>query len=344
LEEIQKRKQKQITLIILLIGLTIFIALLSISLGSVNIEMREVLKIIAGSDNVDKTQASIVLNIRLPRVLATIIGGACLAVSGLLLQIFFKNPIVEPYILGISSGASLFVGLVILGGYSFGIVSMSPMGLFLGAFMGAMLVMVIVVLAARKVKSITTLLIIGMMAGFICNAMTGLLTAFADKEQLQGFVMWTLGSFSGFSWSQVKFLYLVGLPMIILSYGLSKPLNAMLFGENYAISMGLSIRRFRMLVIVIASILTAAITAFAGPISFVGLAVPHMVRMSFGTSDNRVLIPGVIFAGALMTGICDLLARMLLAPIELSLSVLTSVIGAPIVVYLLLKKKKGDEI
>lgn len=339
MDEIIPKKRKQLCVIVLLIILTAFISVLSISVGSVNISFLNVIKIIFGAHVDDAVFTSIVFNIRLPRLLAAIIGGAGLSVSGLLLQIFFRNPIVEPYILGISSGSSLFVGLVIMGGYTFGLSSVSPMLLFTGAFIGAMLVMAVVCFASKKVKSITTLLIVGIMAGFICSAGTSILTSFADKEQIAGFVMWTLGSFSGFSWEQVKYLYILLGPILVLTFFISKPLNAMLFGENYAISMGLNIKRFRIIIIVISSILAAGITAFAGPISFVGLAVPHMVRIIFRSSDNRVLIPAVIVSGALMTSVCDLAARMLLSPIELPLSAITSIIGAPIVVYLLLTKR-----
>ncbi len=339
MKEMAKRKCGYALMITIITAMTVFICILGISIGSVNISFAKVVKILLGMDVGNPVFTSIVMDIRLPRVLATIIGGACLSVSGLLLQIFFRNPIVEPYVLGISSGASLFVGLVILGGYTFGFNNASPMVLFLGAFMGAMLIMAVVVLAAKKVKNVTTLLIIGIMAGFICSAMTSILTSFADKEQIAGYVMWTLGSFSGISWEQVKYLYFLAGPFVLLSFFLSKPLNALLFGENYAISMGVNIKRFRVVIIIISSILTAGITAFAGPISFVGLAVPHMVRIIFKTSDNRILIPGVIVAGAFMTALCDFGARMLLSPIELPLSAITSLIGAPIVVYLLLRKK-----
>jgi len=342
MDQKKQRRNRQIFLIVLLLALIIIVSLISISVGSVNISLKNVVGILMGWDIGNNTFKSIVMDIRLPRVLATVIGGACLAVSGLLLQIFFRNPIVEPYVLGISSGASLFVGLVVLGGYTFGVKHVTPMFLFGGAFIGAMIVMLAVVFAAKKVKNITTLLIIGMMAGFICSALTSMLTAFADKESLHGFIMWTMGSFSGFSWLQDKYLYILGVPFILLSFLLSKPLNAMLFGENYALSMGLSIKTFRMIIILIASVLTATITAFAGPIAFVGLAVPHMVRITFGTSDNRILIPGVIISGALMTGVCDLGARMLLAPTELPLGAITSLFGAPIVIYLLLRK--GDDL
>lgn len=341
MELIKSKQNKKLLLISLLLLLTILTFLFNISVGSVNICIQDVVRIFTGGVIQNNTYRNIVMNIRLPRALATVIGGACLAVSGLLLQIFFRNPIVEPYVLGISSGATLFVGLTVLGGYTFGAKHITPMFLFGGAFLGAMTVMLVVVFAAKKVKSITTLLIIGMMAGFICSAITSILTAFADKEKIHGYLMWTMGSFSGFSWLQTKYLYLIAIPFIILSFILSKPLNAMLFGEKYAISMGLSIKKFRMIIILIASVLTATVTAFSGPISFVGLAVPHMVRIIFGTSDNRVLIPGVIISGALMTEMCDLGARMLLAPVELPLSAITSLIGAPIVVYLLLRKGNG---
>ncbi len=339
MEERMGKKSRQRMMITLLMGLTLFVGVLSISVGSVNIGMLNVVKIMLGMDVGNPVYSSIVLDIRFPRLLAAVIGGAALSVSGLLLQIFFRNPIVEPYVLGISSGASLFVGVAIMGGYRFGLSGIGPLYLFLGAFAGAMLVMIAVCCAAKKVHHITTLLIIGVMAGFICSAGTSMLTSFADKEQIANYVTWTLGSFSGFSWMQVKFLFFLNAPILIAVFLLSKPLNAMLFGENYALSMGLNIKRFRMAIIVIASILTAGITAFAGPISFIGLAVPHIVRILFHSSDNRVLIPAVIVLGALMTAVCDFCARMLLSPIELPLSAITSLIGAPIVIYLLVTKR-----
>jgi iron complex transport system permease protein len=341
MEVIARKKHKQFLLIMLLIILTGFVGMLSISVGSVNISFANTFKILLGTDIGNKISESIILNIRLPRFLGAVIGGASLSVSGLLLQIFFKNPIVEPYVLGISSGSSLFVGLVVMGGYTFGLGSINPMMLFVGAFIGAMLIMAVVCLAAKKVKNVTTLLIIGIMAGFLCSAGTSILIAFADKEQIANFVTWTLGSFSGFAWLQVKYLLSMVVPVLIITLLMSKPLNAMLFGENYATTMGLNTKRFRIVIVVLASILTAGITAFAGPISFVGLAVPHMVRIIFRTSDNRVLIPAVIIAGALLTAICDFGARMLLSPIELPLSAITALIGAPIVVYLLMTKRSA---
>lgn len=335
--QLKKKSAQYFTLSVLLI-ITIFVFLTNIAKGSVNISLSDVVRVIFGQEVGDNSYHSIVMNIRFPRALSATIGGACLALSGLFLQIFFKNPIVEPYVLGISSGATLFVGLVTLGGISFGIRTLSPMFLFFGAFVGAMIVMLIVIFFARKVKSITTLLIVGVMTGFLCNAATSILTAFADQEQLQGFTMWALGSFSGFSWTQVKVLYLIALPLIIISFFLCKPLNALLFGEKYATSMGLSVKKFQIIIIFFASVLTAVVTAFAGPISFIGLAVPHIMRIILKTTDNRVLIPAVVIGGALMTSLCDLVARQLLSPIELPLGAITSFIGAPIVVFLMLRK------
>lgn len=326
-----------------LLACAVLVFLLNIAMGSVSIPLREVVSSLFGLDGVDDVNMAIIMNIRLPRTLATVVGGASLAVAGVLLQVFFSNPIVEPYVLGISSGSSLFVGLVILGGFRFGMKSLSPMGMVLGAFLGAMLVMLTVIFAARKVKSITTLLIIGLMAGFVCSAITSMLSAFADKEKIAGFYMWTMGSFAGITWTQVKLLYFIGVPFLLAAFLMSKPLNSMMIGEKYAQSMGVGIRRFRILIVLISSILTALVTAFAGPISFVGLAVPHIVRMVFKTSNNRIILPAVCICGALMTSLCDLGTRMIMNPVELPLSCMTSIIGAPLVVFLLLKQK-GNEL
>jgi len=329
---------------IFLIGIILLVSvfLLNISLGSSSISLGDVIGAFTNSEKTSKIIKSIVINIRLPRTLATVIGGACLATAGVLLQIFFSNPIVEPYILGVSSGSSLFVALVMLAGLKFGLRSISSIGMFIGSFIGAMVIMSLVIFASQKVRSITTLLIIGMMFGYVCGAITSLLSAFADKERLANFTLWTMGSFSGFLWRDVKILYIVGIPFLIIAFLLSKPLNTMLLGEKYAESMGISIRPFRFLLIFISGILTAVVTAFAGPISFVGLAVPHIARIAFRTSDNRIIIPAACCFGAVMTGICDLGARMLLAPIEIPLGAITSLIGAPLLVFLLLNKKRNE--
>lgn len=337
---VKRRSGRYLLLLLLAVGV-VLVFTLNIALGSVEIPFREVWKILLGREGYDQVQASIVMKIRLPRALATVAGGICLSVSGLLLQIFFSNPIVEPYVLGISSGAMMFVGFVILGGYAVGITVSSPMAMFWGALGGAMLVMLVVVFAARKVKSIVTLLVIGMMAGYLCSAVTSILTAFADNEAIAHYTLWTMGSFSGFTWQQVRILWVVTGIFMLAAFLMSKPLNALLLGERYAQSMGVGIKAFRMGIVVIASVLTAVLTAFAGPISFVGLAVPHIARILFGTSDNRILIPASLLAGALMTGVCDLGARLIFAPHEIPLGAITSIVGAPLVVYLLMRRNNG---
>lgn len=306
----------------------------NIAVGSVNIPIRDVLKAFGAADKT--VYDKIITDIRLPRALAAISGGAALAVSGILLQIFFSNPIVEPYVLGISSGASLFTGMVLLVGYRFGMVTLSSWGMFAGAFVGALVISFIVVIASQHIKNISTLLIIGMMFGYVCSAAISIMTSFADKERLASFVIWTMGSYSGFRWDQVRLMYVIIIPLLFFAFALSKPLNIMLLGEDYARSMGIAIKPFRALIIGVSSLLCAAVTAFAGPISFIGLAVPHIVRLMFGTSNNRIIIPASCMYGAVMSGICDLAARMILPPYELPLGAMTSVIGAPILIFLLL--------
>jgi iron complex transport system permease protein len=336
------KKERNSTLFVLG-GILLFIVfILNVGLGSVKINVDEIFQILVSDSDVNKSHASIIMNIRLPRTMATLLGGACLATSGLLLQIFFGNPIVEPFILGISSGSNLFVGLVMLGGVTFGMGTINSMGMFIGSFIGAMLVMIAVIFASQKVKNITTLLVVGLMFGYICSSITSVLTALANHEKISKFTMWTMGSFSGFRWADIKLLYIMGLPFLLLAFFMSKPLNSMLLGEKYAQSMGISINKFRFLMVLVSSVLTAVVTAFAGPVSFIGLAVPHIVRISFKTSNNRVIIPAVCIYGAIMAGLCDLISRIILAPTEIPIGAITSIIGAPMVVFLLVRKKGSE--
>lgn len=339
MENLQKTKSKYIILLISLVVLCFFVFSFCIGFGSVKINLKEVMDILLSRGMVESSNRDIVMDIRLPRALGALVGGASLALSGLLLQIFFKNPIVEPYVLGISSGSILFVALIMLGGFTLGFESFSPFVLFLGAFVGSLLVMILVVAFAMKVKSVVTLLVIGLMVGYICSAITSVLVAFADKEQLQGFTMWKMGSFSAFTWNNIGTLAMVATPVLISSFFIVKPLNALLMGEEYAKSMGVGIKKFRIIIILISSILTSIVTAFAGPIAFIGLAVPHISRLIFKTSDNRVLIPGTILMGGIVTSLCDLMSRTLFSPVELPISAVTSFIGAPIVIYLILKRR-----
>jgi iron complex transport system permease protein len=256
-----------------------------------------------------------------------------------LLQTFFANPIVDSYVLGVSSGSTLVVGFVMLGGYAFGFRRLSPAALVSGAFLGAVLVMAVILFAARRVKSIVTLLIIGLMCGYLCSAGTGILSAFAEKEQIARFSIWAMGNFSGITWPQLRVLYAFTLPLAAAAFLLGKPLNALNMGENYAISMGINVRRMRGLIILISSLLTASVTAFAGPVSFIGLAVPHICRVLFRTQDARILTPGVALGGALMASLCDFVARTVVSPVELPLGSVTALAGAPLVVWLLSRRR-----
>lgn len=318
--------------------LTTVLMVLNIGVGSVYFSPEKIWKTIMQHQSVS-TMDAIVWKIRIPRAIAAVLGGAYLAVSGLLLQVYFRNPIVGPFILGISSGATVMVSFVMLTTLTVGMTVLSPFMTTVAAFAGAYGVMLIVVAVASRVKSGVTLLIVGLMMGYLCGAVTSILTALAEKEKIKGFVLWQLGSFSGFKWSEIAVLLVCGGLVLALIYLLSKPLNAFLLGEEYAASMGVNIRRFRILILLCACALAGMITSVAGPVAFVGLAVPHMARLGFGTSDNRILIPGACLMGALVTSLCDLIARMLLSPVELPLSAITAFFGAPIVIGLLMKRR-----
>lgn len=318
--------------------ITVF--LLNVGLGSADIEIKTIADIILGKTAGNDTFTLIIKKVRLPRAYATIVGGAAISVSGLLLQTFFMNPIVEPYILGVTSGSSLFIALVFLGGFTMGMPYVTPYMLFAGSFTGAMLVMCFIMFTAKKTKNILTLLIVGMMAGYICSSATSILAAFAEREAIANFSMWTMGSFAGFTMGNVEILFLLVAPFLFLSFLLSKQLNALGMGERYAESMGVNVRRIRYLIILFSSVLTAAVTAFAGPVSFIGLAVPHICRIIFYTSDAKILIPASVLGGGLMLGFCDLVARNIMSPVELPLGAITALIGAPVVVYLLASRSE----
>ncbi len=283
-------------------------------------------------------ESFIVWNIRLPRALATIFGGGYLAVSGLLLQVYFRNPVVGPYILGISSGASLMVSLVMLTSVALHLTVLIPYVTTLAAVAGAYGVMALVVAMAARVRNGLTLLVVGLMMGYLCHSVTSVLTALAGKEQVKGFVLWQLGSFSGFRWIEIELLLVVGGLLMTVIFLLAKPLNGLLLGEEYGRSMGIPIRACRLLILLAGCGLAGMVTAMAGPVAFIGLAVPHMARLLLASSDNRLLVPATFLLGALVTSGCDYVARSLLAPVELPLSAITALIGAPVVISLLMKK------
>jgi len=313
---------------------------INMTTGSMNISLSDFFNIIF-KDSTGTIEEFIVWKIRIPRALASILGGAYLAVAGLLLQVFFRNPIVGPFILGISSGATLAVSLVMLTALGLGMPRLNPVLVTLAAFIGAGGAMLIIVSIASKVKSGVTLLIAGLMIGYLCHAVTSIIIAFAEAEKVKGFTLWQLGSFSGFKGTELGIMIIAGGILLVFAFGLSKPLNAFLLGEEYAFSMGVNIKLFRLLILLCSCGLAGLVTSFAGPVAFIGLAVPHMTRLIFATSDNRILIPGAVLLGGAITCFCDLIARSLFAPVELPISALTSFFGAPIVISLLLKRNSS---
>lgn len=319
--------------------LLLFVAtfMMSIGLGSVKLSPGQVWRAMINPSSPAEPQMLIIQKIRFPRVCGAFLCGAALGVAGLLLQVFFRNPIVDSFILGISSGASLMVGLVMLAGLVIGSGSINSFTVFSAAFGGSVLVMFLVMLIAGKIEGQVTLLIVGMMIGYLCSAVNSILVAFSRKEQISNFVFWSLGSFAGFRQEQIFLLTVIVIPFLSLAFFISKPLNGLLLGETYARSMGVNVKNCRLMIILISSILSGAVTAFAGPVSFIGMAVPHIARLLFRSSDNRYLIPASVIIGAIVAGLCDLAARVISPPVELPLTAMTSFFGAPIIIYLLLK-------
>lgn len=285
-------------------------------------------------------EGGIVWGIRLPRVLAAAILGGALSVSGFLLQTFFANPIAGPFVLGISSGAKLTVALVLVTFLSRGVV-ISSMAMVAGAFAGSMISMGFVLLMSRRVRNMSMLVVCGIMIGNICSAVTDFVVTFSDDSNIVNLHNWSLGSFSGTSWENVGLMaWVVGIALV-LTFLLSKPIGAYQMGEVYAQNMGVNIKRFRAELILLSSLLSACVTAFAGPISFVGIAVPHLVKGLFRTAKPLIIIPGCFLGGAAFCLFCDLIARTAFAPRDMSISSVTAVFGAPVVLYLMASRRGG---
>ncbi|MGN0980785.1 MAG: FecCD family ABC transporter permease [Candidatus Avoscillospira sp.] len=322
---------------LLLAALLVVFLVWNICAGSVSMSLGELMRILAGQEK-GGTNSNIVWNIRLPRILAAILLGGALSVSGFLLQTFFANPIAGPFVLGISSGAKLAVSLAMIFLLSRGLTAGSLV-LILAAFLGAMLSMGFILLISQKVKKMSMLVICGVMIGYICSAVTDFVVTFADDSNIVNLHNWSLGSFSGMSWSNVKVMFLVVTATLILTFLLSKPIGAYQMGEVYAQNMGVNIPLFRVLLILLSSVLSACVTAFAGPISFVGIAVPHLIKSLFKTAKPILIIPACFLGGAVFCLFCDLIARTVFAPTELSISTITAVFGAPVVIYMMIRQK-----
>lgn len=316
----------------------------NISLGSVYIPIKQIIASLFNGEVEKESWKSIVLNYRLPKAITAIIVGSGLSISGLLMQTLFRNPLAGPFVLGISSGASLGVAILILGasflganitGYAF-----SNFGLAIAASLGAFLVLSAVMIAALKVRNTMSILIIGLMFGSLTSAVISILAYFSSASQLQQYMFWSFGSLGNLSWNEIMALlivFLIGISFVIF---IIKPLNSLLLGENYAKSMGVNVKRTRNFVLIATSLLTGVITAFSGPIAFIGLAVPHLTKLLFNTSNHRILLPAVAISGAIIMLICDSIAQLPTSEYTLPINAITSLFGAPIIIWLLVRKRK----
>ncbi len=328
----------------LLIIVLIICFVINISLGSVSISFSEIIDsfLVKPSDYTSKEY--IIQNYRLPKAITAMLVGSGLGISGLLMQTLFRNPLAGPFVLGISSGASLGVAIIILGAGIFGgwfsTVMLSKWSIIIAASLGSFLVLLSVMVVSSKIRDTMAILIIGLMFGSITAAVVSVLSYFSSAEQLQQYIFWGFGSLGNLSWNELLIffiIYILGLFLSILSI---KALNSLLLGENYAQSLGLNIRKSRFLIIIATSLLAGTITAFAGPIAFIGLAIPHITRQVFNTSNHKVLLPAVLIFGAIIMLICDSIAQLPTSDFVLPINAITSLFGAPIVIWLLVRKRK----
>lgn len=333
------KRKRCVAAFAVLIVLTLFFFLLNICIGSVGIPFTDIPKLIIEGEKGDATYREILMEIRMPRAFGTVILGGALALSGYLLQTFFHNPIASPFTLGISSGAKLIVALtmVVSLGYA---VQLSSWMLIMAAFAGSMLCMGFVLLTARVIDQMSMLIVSGVMIGYICSAVTDFIVTFADDANIVNLHNWSQGSFSGISWENVTVMAVVVLTTSLGVFLLSKQISAYEMGEAYAKNMGLNVPVFRMMLVLLSSILSASVTAFAGPVSFVGIAVPHLVKSFFRTARPILMIPACFLGGGVFCLFCDLLARTIFAPVELSISTVTAIWGAPVVIYIMIHQKK----
>src|SRR5574344_620703 len=343
--------KRHTSLLMAMIAASIFLFfLLNLLIGSVDIPLSSVVNILLGGEEQSVVWQNIVLKPRVPQALTALVAGAGLSISGLQMQTVFRNPLAGPSVLGISSGASLGVAFAVLISGSIGGVALSNMGYFgemaltISATIGAFAVMAIIVYVSQKVRGNVTLLIIGVMIGYVANAIIGVLKYFSVEEDIRAYVIWGLGSFSRVSGNQMILFVVIMSILIPLSMLLIKTLNLMLLGEGYARNLGLNIKRSRFYVISCSGVLVAIVTAYCGPIVFLGLAVPHLCRAIFQTSDHRILMPASAIAGASLALICNLIARMPGFEGVLPVNSVTALVGAPVIVSILFKRRKSEVI
>lgn len=330
------RKMRYMAAFILLgVGVLVFL-ILNCCIGSVKIPMADIISAVKGNEI---ENSRILWDIRLPRAFAAMILGGALALAGYLLQSFFHNPIAGPFVLGISSGAKMVVAIVMV--FLMGqAVRVSSAVLIIAAFIGAMISMGFVLLMSKRVNNMSMLVVSGVMIGYICSAITEFIVTFANDADIVNLHNWSRGSFSGMTWNQVAVMAVVIAVTSIAVFMLAKPLSAYELGEAYARNMGVNVRLLRVMLVILSSLLSACIVAFAGPISFVGIAAPHLVKSLLKTTKPILMIPACFLGGSLFCMFCDLLARILLAPTELSISTVTAVFGAPVVLWVMIRRNK----
>ena len=316
----------------------------NISIGSVTIPFQDVYSSLTGGQASKSTWQYIIINYRLPKAITAILVGMGLSTSGLLMQTLFRNPLAGPYVLGLSSGASLGVAFVILGAGLLppflSSILLSSYGIVLASTLGCSLVLIAVLIVSKQLKDTMAILIVGLMFGSFTNAIVSTLTFFSTADQLQKFTFWSMGSLGNLSWQSIVILSIAIFIGLVLSFYTIKPLNALLLGENYARSLGLDFKKTRLLIIIATSILAGSVTAYAGPIAFIGLAVPHIAKLVFQTSNHFVLFWSCLLLGASILLVCDTVSQMPGYEITLPINAITSLFGAPIVIWLLVRKRK----
>ena len=335
----KKNRSRYIASFALLTALLLILTIWNVNAGSVSLPAQDIFRILTSPPD-GSTDYGIIWGFRLPRILAAVILGGALSVSGFLLQTFFANPIAGPFVLGVSSGAKLLVSLVMIFLLSQGRTS-SSLVLISAAFSGAMLSMGFILLISQRVKKMSMLVVCGVMIGYICSAITDFAVTFAEDSNIVNLHNWSMGSFSGIYWDSVAVMAAVVGSALFLTFLLSKPIGAYQMGESYAQNMGVNIRRFRVSLILLSSILSACVTAFAGPVSFVGIAVPHLIKSLFATAKPILMIPACFLGGAAFCLFCDLIARTVFAPTDMSISSVTAIFGAPVVIFMMASRRSG---
>ena len=330
------KHKRYIGIFLLLMIIVILFMIMNVCIGTVEIPVTDIAASICGKKI---ENARILWDIRMPRTIAAFLLGGALALAGYLLQLFFHNPIAGPFVLGISSGAKMVVAVVMVFLMERSLKVSSAMMIF-SAFFGAMISMGFVLLMSRKVTNMSMLVVSGVMIGYICSAITELIVTFADDADIVNLHNWSRGSFSGMAWHHVAVMAVVVSVTFLLTFFMAKPLSAYQLGEAYAGNLGVNIRFLRVSLVVLSSILSACIVAFAGPVSFVGIAAPHLVKSLLGTTKPVLMIPACFLGGGIFCLFCDLIARVLFAPTELSISTVTAVFGAPVVLWVMMKRNK----